>query len=25
MSAELARGGPHHVYVHAVNRVRDLL
>jgi glucose-6-phosphate dehydrogenase assembly protein OpcA len=25
MSEELARGGPHHVYLHAVNRVRDLL
>ena len=25
MSDELARGGPHHVYLHAVNRVRDLL
>jgi glucose-6-phosphate dehydrogenase assembly protein OpcA len=25
MSEELARGGPHHVYLNAVNRVRDLL
>ncbi len=25
MSEELMRGGPHHVYLHAVNRVRDLL
>jgi glucose-6-phosphate dehydrogenase assembly protein OpcA len=25
MSKELMRGGPHHVYLHAVNRVRDLL
>jgi glucose-6-phosphate dehydrogenase assembly protein OpcA len=25
MSDELMRGGPHHVYLHAVNRVRDLL
>ena len=25
MSEELARGGPHHVYLHAVDRVRDLL
>jgi glucose-6-phosphate dehydrogenase assembly protein OpcA len=25
MSEELARGGPHHVYLYAVNRVRDLL
>jgi glucose-6-phosphate dehydrogenase assembly protein OpcA len=25
MSDELARGGPHHVYLHAVNRIRDLL
>jgi glucose-6-phosphate dehydrogenase assembly protein OpcA len=25
MSAELMRGGPHHVYLHAVNCVRDLL
>ncbi|HZR05083.1 MAG TPA: glucose-6-phosphate dehydrogenase assembly protein OpcA [Candidatus Udaeobacter sp.] len=25
MSEELARGGPHHVYLHAVNSVRDLL
>jgi glucose-6-phosphate dehydrogenase assembly protein OpcA len=25
MSEELARGGPHHVYLHAVNRLRDLL
>jgi glucose-6-phosphate dehydrogenase assembly protein OpcA len=25
MSEELARGGPHHVYLHAVNRIRDLL
>ena len=25
MSQELARGGPHHVYLHAVDRVRDLL
>jgi glucose-6-phosphate dehydrogenase assembly protein OpcA len=25
MSAELARGGPHHIYLHAVDRVRDLL
>jgi glucose-6-phosphate dehydrogenase assembly protein OpcA len=25
MSEELARGGPHHVYLHAVNRVRNLL
>jgi len=25
MSEELARGGPHHVYLHAVNRVRDSL
>ena len=25
MSEELARGGPHHVYLHAVNCVRDLL
>ena len=25
MSEELMRGGPHHVYLHAVERVRDLL
>jgi glucose-6-phosphate dehydrogenase assembly protein OpcA len=25
MSEELMRGGPHHVYLHAVDRVRDLL
>src|SRR5262249_5890169 len=25
MSQELMRGGPHHVYLHAVNCVRDLL
>jgi len=25
MSEELMRGGPHHVYLHAVNCVRDLL
>ena len=25
MNAELMRGGPHYVYLHAVNRVRDLL
>ena len=25
MSEELMRGGPHHVYLHAVNRVRELL
>jgi glucose-6-phosphate dehydrogenase assembly protein OpcA len=25
MSEELMRGGPHHVYIHAVNCVRDLL
>jgi len=25
MSEELMRGGPHHVYLHAVNRVRNLL
>jgi glucose-6-phosphate dehydrogenase assembly protein OpcA len=25
MSGELMRGGPHHVYLHAANRVRDLL
>ena len=25
MSQELMRGGPHHVYLHAVERVRDLL
>jgi hypothetical protein len=25
MSEELVRGGPHHVYLHAVERVRDLL
>ncbi len=25
MSEELMRGGPHHVYLHAVNRIRDLL
>jgi glucose-6-phosphate dehydrogenase assembly protein OpcA len=25
MSEELMRGGPHHIYLHAVNRVRDLL
>jgi hypothetical protein len=25
MSEELMRGGPHHVYLQAVNRVRDLL
>jgi glucose-6-phosphate dehydrogenase assembly protein OpcA len=25
MNEELMRGGPHHVYLHAVNRVRDLL
>jgi glucose-6-phosphate dehydrogenase assembly protein OpcA len=25
MSEELMRGGPHHVYLHTVNRVRDLL
>jgi glucose-6-phosphate dehydrogenase assembly protein OpcA len=25
MSEELIRGGPHHVYLHAVERVRDLL
>jgi glucose-6-phosphate dehydrogenase assembly protein OpcA len=25
MSGELMRGGPHHVYLHAVSRVRDLL
>jgi glucose-6-phosphate dehydrogenase assembly protein OpcA len=25
MSEELMRGGPHHVYLHAVNHVRDLL
>jgi glucose-6-phosphate dehydrogenase assembly protein OpcA len=25
MSEELARGGPHHVYLHAIERVRDLL
>jgi glucose-6-phosphate dehydrogenase assembly protein OpcA len=25
MSAELMRGGPHHVYLHAINCVRDLL
>jgi len=25
MSEELMRGGPHHVYLHAVSRVRDLL
>ena len=25
MSQELMRGGPHHVYLHALNCVRDLL
>jgi len=25
MSEELMRGGPHHVYLRAVNSVRDLL
>ena len=25
MSEELMRGGPHHIYLHAVDRVRDLL
>jgi hypothetical protein len=25
MSEELMRGGPHHIYLHAVERVRDLL
>jgi glucose-6-phosphate dehydrogenase assembly protein OpcA len=25
MSEELMRGGPHHVYLHAIDRVRDLL
>jgi len=25
MSDELMRGGPHHVYLHALERVRELL